>query len=447
MSHSAIDPSPELPEIRSPYPRDPNRSRLSAWEHIKIASYWFGSNFLWGAFLGPVLSSHMNRLYAEDPAKILGLLYMIGAIPALFVPLIFGPISDRCTSKMGRRRPYILTGGLVTMVGLLLMMAGFQMLSLLVYIGGYLVIQIGSNIALAAFSGVIPDLVPSDQRGVASGYMAVMSQFGTLVGALSSGFLLGSNLHAGLFLVMLVVFGLFVLFAVLGIKENPLTANLPKFNWSEYFRSLWIDPRKYPDFAWVWITRALMMLGFYSIQPYLLYYLRDVVHVSKPESTAAIVFGIILLAATFSGYAGGAVSDRTGRKPVVIWSTVVIAAMCIVLVFCQNLNQALAAGLIFGLGYGAYISVDWALGTDVLPAKKDAGKDMAVWHISMTLPQQIAPLLAGSLMLSNFKGSKIIEDGHQVQTYQWTGYLLVFTFAAICFLLSGLLVRKVRGAR
>ncbi len=431
----------DLPELESPFEGE----RLSAWFHLRMSSYWFGSNFIWGAFLGPVLSSQMTHLAPESSAAILGILYTFGALPAIVVPLMAGPLSDRCAHPAGRRRPYILGGGLLATLGILSMAIAFRLLSIPLYFTGYLAIQIGANVALAAYSGLIPDLVPSNQRGISSGYMALMSQLGTLAGAFVSSILLAQKQDTILFIVMGGVFLLFVLCSLV-IRETPLPNAPPAFSWGPYLKSLWINPMKYPDFAWVWITRFLMMLGFYSIQPYLLYFLRDVIHVKNPEGTVGIVLGLILVAATLSGYFGGAISDRIGRKPVVIWSSMTIAAMCIVLVFCQNLTQALVGGVIFGLGYGAYISVDWALGTDVLPSKKDAAKDMAVWHVSMTLPQQCAPLIAG-LILNSHRSGQIHEDGRDISTYGWTGYFIVFAFAAVCFVLGGVLVRQVRNAR
>jgi MFS family permease len=120
--------------------------------------------------------------------------------------------------------------------------------------------------------------------------------------------------------------------------------------------------------------------------------------------------------------------------------------MSLVFLLCKNLEQALAAGLIFGIGYGAYISVDWALGADVLPNKEDAGKDMAVWHVSMTLPQQIAPLCAG-LILGSFKIGEVVEGTDKVARYGLAGYGVVFGIAAVSFFVGGILVKNVRGVK
>ena len=111
-----------------------------------------------------------------------------------------------------------------------------------------------------------------------------------------------------------------------------------------------------------------------------------------------------------------------------------------------SVTAATLVGVFFGFGFGAYTSVDWALGTDVLPDKAEAGKDMSVWHISMVLPQQIGPILAATVILERFARPKEIIDGKLTATYGVTGYLVVLAAAAVCFFLSGILVRKVKGS-
>ncbi len=431
--------------MASNYPRVAGLPSFGLWDHFRISLYWFGANFIWGAFLGPLLSSQMTVLAPEHTTKMIGLVTACAAFPAILVPLMVGPFSDRCRSKWGRRSPFIFWGALIAVLGILGMAAAFNSRSIPGYIAGYFLIQIGSNTALAAYSGVIPDLVPRDQRGVASGMMAVMSQLGTLAGALTAGLIFQGGVQC--LYVMAGILGAFALFTALTLREQPLPAPPSKQDWGQYFKSLWIDPRKFPDFAWVWLTRALMMLGFYMIQPFIMQYLRDVAHVHHPESEAAKVFGVILIGATISGILGGRLSDQIGRKKVVIYSTYIISVMALVFIGLNNLTQALVAGMAFGVGYGAYISVDWALGTDVLPKKEDAASDMAVWHIAMTLPQVIAAPLAGGLILDHFISGHIAgKDGANVATYQTSGYAIVFGVAAVLFFFSGILVRKVNGS-
>ena len=142
---------------------------------------------------------------------------------------------------------------------------------------------------------------------------------------------------------------------------------------------------------------------------------------------------------------GGAVIDRIGRKRVVYFANMIIAVMTIALIFCGTIAQTLLVGIVFGLGYGAYISVDWALGTDVLPNKKDAAKDMAVWHISMTLPQSIGGPIAGFILAAFGQYTLRGIDGPE-KHYHFAGYAVVFTLSACAFALGALLLRNVRKA-
>ncbi len=440
-----IDPPTEpqipMPSVTSPFAG----KRLRMFDHLRLSAYWFGSNFVWGALLGPVMSEQMTKLAPQDSARALAQLYFFGAFPALFLPLIIGVLSDRCTSVYGRRKPYIFLGGLLAMVGLAGLFFASMANSFAGFLTCYFVLQIGSNIALSAFMGIIPDLVPADQHGIASGYMAFMSQFSTLGGVFLGGKLISNGNIPLTYGLLGGVFVVFFLVSLAGIPENKLTGPVPAINWRNHFGSLIHPLIEYPDFRWVWITRGLMMLGFYSMSPYILYYLRDVIHVKNPADTAGMVLGIILLGATVSGVVGGTLSDRTGRKPIVYGSSIIIGVTSLAFIFCKNLEQATVVGIFFGLGYGAYISVDWALGTDVLPIQQDAGKDMGIWHVAMILPQQIGALLAGEvLQLFAIPGTHTKDSPG---LYAWGGYAVIFSFSAVCFLVGGYLLRFIKGTR
>ncbi len=435
------------PELEAPaHPPSPYEgTRLGPGRHLAVSSFWFGSNFLWGAMLSIVLPSQVGAILPSEKAKWVGVLGGIAALVALVVPLAAGALSDRCASRWGRRRPFIAIGVGINLGGLALMFAAASGKSIWVFLLAYCVVQLGNNIATAAYSGYIPDLVPEDQRGVASGYMAVMSLIGTLLGALSSGLLMSSGFPGWAYVAMGGALLLLALPSLFGIRETPLQRRPEPVHWLQYVKSLWIDPRKHPDFAWVWITRALVMYGFYSIQPFLLYYLADVIRVQDPERTAGSLLFFILLAAAISSFIGGHASDRIGRKKVVYAANCLIAAMCVALIFCRTLEQVVAVGVVFGLGYGAYISVDWALGTDVLPSRKSAAKDMAVWHISMVLPQSVAQPVSG-MLLSAFGAREAVDPRTSQVVFHYTpqGYAAMFGLAAFFFALGALLLRNVK---
>lgn len=460
------DPTEEHPGfVPSPY----SGRKIKLSEHIAISSYWFATNFHWGAFLILLLPNQIRTMVPEHRASILGLLTGLAAFVALIVPLITGALSDRCFSRLGRRRPYILWGTVINIIGLVLMCLAFYATKpvpvgastsmfdaiakspgLIVYFLAYLVVQFGNNVASAAYSGIIPDLVEPQQRGTASGFMALMTQVGTLSGAIACGLLLGHAPEWMKYGVIAVVLGVIALTTLLFVKEYPLKERPPKIEWGSYLKSLWISPKQFPDFAWVWITRALVMLGFYSIQPYINYYLIDVIGVpaAKVDSVATVLLAAILVSASISGILGGVISDRIGRKKVVYYANAMIAVMTVAFIFCQTREQVLVAGVFFGLGFGAYTSVDWALGTEVLPSKDNAAKEMAVWHIAMTLPQSIGAPMAGTLLSKFGKTVEIVPNvADPVIHYRDSGYATIFIICAICFGLGAVLLKNVRGVK
>jgi MFS family permease len=196
------------------------------------------------------------------------------------------------------------------------------------------------------------------------------------------------------------------------------------------------NPRRDPDFAWVLLTRLVMMLGIFTIQAYLQYYLHDVVGASNPEQQATNFVIIVALTSLISAPAAGWLSDRFGRKRIVYFSGGFMALVGLVFVLAHSLVIALAAGAIFGLGYGAYQSVDWALVVDVLPSHRNYARDMGIWNISLSLPQVIAPVIGGPIIDS------FTRSGNSV-----AGYQAIFIMAIVYCLIGTVTVRYIRGVK
>ncbi|HZT98200.1 MAG TPA: MFS transporter [Ktedonobacteraceae bacterium] len=334
-----------------------------------------------------------------DPAHkvaILSFFTSITVLIALFANPIAGAFSDRTTSRFGRRRPWILVGGLLTMVGLLFM---WQANSIPLLFIGYCFVELFSNVVLAALTATIPDQVPENQRGTVSGIYGLATGLGGILGAILAGQIFKSaptTAYVVMFLIVLVTTIPFALF--LHDKVLP-KGYMPAFHLGAFLKNFWINPRTYPDFGWAWLTRFIPFVGYFLGITYIFYYLQDVVKYQfalQGASTFSIVAAVVSLLSTVLG---GFLSDRLQqRKLFVIVGMCIMAVAMLLLAFFQVWLAVVAAAAVLGFGLGAYLAVDVAIVTLVLPSAENRAKDMGIVNIANTLPHSVAPVLAGLIL-------------------------------------------------
>ena len=172
-----------------------------------------------------------------------------------------------------------------------------------------------------------------------------------------------------------------------------------------FLRGFWVSPRQHPDFAWAFAARFLMVIGFYGAQTYGLYILRDYIGLSDEASNAfaAKIGVVLLLGVLLSALTSGWLSDRVGRrKPFIVWSSIIMALALAIPLVWRSEGGILAYSFLLGLGFGAYISIDLALMTEVLPKSlqgaSSAGRDLAILGLATTLPQALSPSIAAGLV-------------------------------------------------
>jgi hypothetical protein len=202
------------------------------------------------------------------------------------------------------------------------------------------------------------------------------------------------------------------------------------FGWPEFLAGFWLSPRRHPDFAWAWLTRFLVNLG-NSLGTLLLYfYLQDAVRYPDPETGVFALTVVYALFIVLSTVVFGIWSDRLQRrKPFVIVSGVVTGLAALTLALVQTWEGALVGAVVLGVGYGVYLSVDFALCTEVLPTAATRARDLGIINVAVALPQVFAP----------FVGSLLIAFGG--------GYVTLYVVAAVVCLLGSVPVRNIRSVR
>ncbi|HYG57804.1 MAG TPA: MFS transporter, partial [Symbiobacteriaceae bacterium] len=192
---------------------------------------------------------------------------------------------------------------------------------------------------------------------------------------------------------------------------------------------------KYPDFSWVYITRFLMQQGQWAIFFYLQYFFEDVMNLPG-EATVFQFNAACMISATLAVLFAGTLSDRLGRRKILVYLAGGLMTLVALLFMLFPLPQmVLAAGVVFGLGYGTFSSVDQALVTDVLPTREHYGRDMGIWQIASILPQ-ITGIVIGGLTLTFFRAL----PAHM-------GYSILMGITTLFFGLGTYFIYKVKGVR
>ena len=474
--------------------------RMSTRRLLSINAMWLGQ----GAHWPPISFQHVPVaafMIAGGSADLLiGRVYSAGNVFALIAPVLAGWLSDRTSTRWGRRRPWIVAGTAVNLGGIALLALSGSPLTLAF---AYMLVQLSFNLAGGAYAAVIPDVVPAADRGRASGLLGMMNALGAVVGLAAvtatlavfhettTGLVIG---YAAVACVLLIT----TTISVLAIRETP---NPPVHHEALKFGggvtvaavaavvafTAWISILIAPlghlmlpmlllavgaivvavawglrepairgffsafhnrDFFWTFATRAFVMMGIATIQPFLAVYFREAIHARNP-GTLAGEWGLALLAgAIVPAVLGGHLSDRLGRrKPFVYAAGALQALVASVLLFglVRSIPVLFALGVIFGIGYGLYIAVDWAIACDVLPDReRSSGRDMGLWHIAFTLPPALAPaIFAPILHAFNQPGNEILG----LTTGDFLGFRLVFAGSVVWFVLGTVFVSRIRSVR
>ncbi len=349
------------------------------------------------AGIGALLLPYQIGLLAPgSKVVILSFFTSITVLIALFANPLAGAFSDRTTSRFGRRRPWIFVGGLLTIVGLLFMWRASSIPLLFI---GYCLVELFSNIVLATLIATIPDQVPENQRGTVSGIFGLATGLGGILGAILAGQIFKSAPTDAYVVMLLIVLVTTIPFALL-LKDKVLPRGyMPAFHIGAFLKNFWINPRKHPDFAWAWLTRFIPFVGYFLGITYIFYYLEDVVKYPaalQGASTFSIVAAVVSLVSTVLG---GFLSDRLKRRKLfVIVGMIIMAVSMLMLALFQTWLAVVVASAVLGFGLGAYLAVDVAIVTLVLPSAKDRAKDMGIINIANTLPHSLAPVLAGFIL-------------------------------------------------
>lgn len=371
-----------------------NALRLPLRQLVTLSIYWLGIQTIWGGLNITIIPGRLDDLSRETQGTLLAIVMIAGAVAPIVIQPTVGVISDYTVTRWGRRKPYIVIGSLLDV----LFLAGIAFSNgFLALVAFYFLLQVSSNFAQGPFQGYVPDLVPAQQVGLASGLMGLMLTLGTIlgVGIAAVGGMVENVALATLALGLVEVATMVVL--VLTVDEGTAAPRRTR-PWREIALSAWgRDILHQRDVLWLLAVR-LLFLGAYNATLIAVGYFRRS-HGMADADADGIVFvatAIVGVTTALAAIPGGRLSDRLGRRRV-IWIAGAIAAVGLLgVAVAPTPAFAIAAWVPFGIGMGLFLSADWALMADVIP-KETAGRFMGILNAGTAMAGPVFIVVAGPI--------------------------------------------------
>jgi MFS family permease len=391
------------------------------------------------AFIVPLSYSLALRIQELAPGheEILG--YATGIAQTVFIltsPFI-GIWSDRTRSRIGRRKPFIIGGVLVGLVGLAIIGVSPNIPLMIV---GWTIGMLGWANVGSTVLFIQADQLPDEQRGKVSALTGVAAQVSAIVGI----GVVYSVVNVSQFLVFMLpgIVGaiLAMFFVFFGTDADSRHLDLPsdRISIKKVFGAFVFNPRKYPDFGWNWLGRFIFFVGLYFNTAFgtFFYSQRLGLPIAEIAGLVAIIGLLGIVAAVVGAIGGGWLSDKLGRRKLFVGiGAGLFAVGAIIEATAYSMPSLILGAVLMNLALAAFGAVDQAIVMAILPDRSEAGRYMAVVQFAQKIPSAFAPILAAAVIT--------IGAAEGVKNYTLL-YLLGGTLALIG---AALIIFKVKSVR
>ena len=411
-------------------------------EMLVLNTYWLGLSFMWNGLHVIILPAVLLHYVPEELKNTsLGMLTFAGLIIAMLVQPISGALSDRWTSRWGRRRPLILLGTLGDFIFLAILgwAGGLPWLAV-----GYIGLQFSSNMAHGPMQGLMPDQIPTAQLGAGSGVKNLIDMLGMVISSLFLGRLFDPAAPRPS-LPLAVIMGLLAAAAavtLIGVREKAARRGRPLDDPSSepvrppetpVRRNFSLPRGPLTPYARLIIARFAFLLGVYGIQTFAQYYIQDVLKAANPPKLTGDLLAAIAVSLIIFTLLGGWLGDRVGHIRMHYVAGGIAALGSLLMLFARTPLTLLIFGSVFGIGIGLFLTANWALASQLAPPA-EAGKYLGLTNLAT----------AGSAAVGRLLGP-LIDLANNARPGGNLGYTGLFIFGAVCSLASIYLIRRVNA--
>ena len=392
---------------------------------LRISLYWLGLTAIDGA-VGLFVQNRLNFGGFADPLEVGRLTFLI-SIPAALISIVIQPtigsISDYTVSRWGRRKPYIVIGSVLDVVFLAGIATANNVVALAAFIA---LLSFSTNVARGPFQGYVPDLVSDKQVGLASAMVGLMQVLGNVTGfVLVTVAVLGGVIEAAIAAVAVVEL-VTMLAVVIRVGHGQPPKDRAGRSWASIAAETWgTDILRERSYVWMLTSRFFFLMGGAMLINYILAYLKQSHGLGEDAANTAnlTVLVAVVIANVIALIPAARLSDKIGRKPVIYGSCAVGLIGIVLAALAPTVPIAILGATLFGASGGAFLAVDWALMTDIIP-KAASGRYMGLSNVATTSATLIA-VATGGLLLDAANGALGLGAGPRAAYLLGAAYYVI----------------------
>ena len=388
-------------------------------------------------------ASRILQIFGADVHE-LSWFWVVAPLTGLIVQPIIGYYSDRTWTKLGRRRPYFLTGALLASMGLILMpnadMFTAFLPALWVGAGMLMIMDASFNVAMEPFRALVADLLPSDQRTLGFSVQTILIGIGAVIGswlpyALSNWFGVTNEAAEGevpLNLLLSFVIGAGVLVASILVTVFTTREYTPEetaqFSAPASEAEIAAEEKAslldiFSDFKKMPLTmRQLSSVQFFSwfglfgmwvfSTPAIAHHIYGLSlddHGSAYQIAGdwvGILFGVYNAVSAVYAFFLPAIAKKIGRKLTHAVSLAFGGLGLISIYFVPNENWLFLSMFGIGIAWASILAMPYAILAGSIPAKK-MGVYMGIFNFFIVIPQIINAIIGGPIVKYFYGGNPI----------------------------------------
>lgn len=437
------------------------KRRLSFWEIWNLSFGFLGIQM--GFALQNANASRILQSFGADVHE-LSWFWIVAPLTGLIVQPIVGHYSDKTWTRLGRRRPYFLTGALLASLGLVLMpnadMFTAFLPSLWVGAGMLMVMDASFNIAMEPFRALIADMLPSDQRTLGYSIQTVLIGVGAVIGswlpyALTNWVGISNTAAAGeipLNLLLSFVIGALVLIVSVAItvfttkeytpeemallNQNEETENdtISTGGLLDIFTDFAKMPKTMRQLSWV---QFFSWFGLFGLWVFATPAIAEHIYGLDPNSSQStayqnagdwvgILFGVYNGVSAIFAFFLPAIAKKVGRKKTHTISLVIGAIGFLSIYMMPDENWLILSMVGIGIAWASILAMPYAILAGAIPPQK-MGVYMGIFNFFIVIPQIVNAFIGGPMV-------EYLYGGHPIFALVTSG---------VSFLIAALLVARV----